>query len=130
LEVQVQTFLHPDTKTFTATAEGAVTQYHVLKRGTDPSYQVATSGAATDVPAGVAPAAAATGTLLPVVRFGPAYVIAAAPITAGAAIQSNGDGKVKTLVATGYSLGWAEEAAAADGDVIKAWIQMSMIPKA
>lgn len=51
--------------------------------------------------------------------MGTAKVVAAAAITLGDYVQSNGDGAVKTAVSTGYIIGRALNAATAAGDIVE-----------
>jgi hypothetical protein len=108
-------------------ADAAIaTRFFVVKQGSDADH-IAASAANTDIPLGVCtdePTAAEESANVAI--FGAAQgtikVVAQAAITAGALVQSNGDGKIITLKATTgtwYILGRAITAAAADGDVIE-----------
>ena len=85
--------------------------------------QVTVSASATDNPIGVA-MDAPDNILDPInVRLleapGTCLMVAAAAITAGDLVQSNGDGAVKTAVSTGYPIGRALMTAGAAGDMIE-----------
>lgn len=104
-------------------ADAAITRYHLVKAGSD-SQHVAVSAGATDVIRGVAldQAEAAEDPIAVFVlgaAAGTVLVVAAAAISEGALVQSNGDGTVKTAVSTGYPIGRALQAAQAAGDVIE-----------
>lgn len=81
------------------------------------------SASATDIPIGIAQDAPdADGDPINIRllnSMGTARVVAAAAITLGDYVQSNGDGAVKTAVSTGYIIGRALMAAGAAGDVIE-----------
>lgn len=67
---------------------------------------------------GVCNADTAVGLEAPVTAIGIALVTAGAAVAAGAEVESNAAGKAITLAA-GVSNGYALDAAAADGDVIR-----------
>lgn len=103
-------------------ADAAITRFHVVKIGSDGDH-VAVSAGATDISYGVAQDAATAAedhiTIAMIPGGGATKVIAAAAISNGALVQSNGDGKVKTAVSTGYVIGRALQAALGDGDEIE-----------
>ena len=104
-------------------ADAAITRNHLVKIGSD-AVHVAVSAGATDKTLGIAQdQAEAAEDAIQVAVLGACHgtqiVIAAAAITLGDWVQSNGDGKVKTLVATGYAIGRALQAASGDGDLIE-----------
>jgi len=108
------------------------TNHLVVVLDTAAANSVEMSAANTDVPIGVLRSTGATaGDLVDVVMFGIAKLTAGAAITRGAHLQLSGatDGKVKTLVATGYDIGTALESAAS-GDIFEAFINIIGIPKA
>lgn len=76
---------------------------------------IATSGAKA---LGTNPVTAAAGEQLPVDAIGVILVEAGAAIAAGAQVQADATGRAITLAA-GTSNGWALDAAAAAGDVIR-----------
>ena len=82
--------------------------------------ECATSAGATDICIGIAQnAASAAGEAVSVAIIGLSFAVAVAAVTKGVLIQPNGTaGKIKTAVSTGYAMGLAVEAAAADGDLI------------
>jgi len=107
----------------TLIADAAITRYHVVKIGTDEAH-VAVSASATDIPIGIAEdAALAAGDPVSVALIpgcvGTTICIATGVIAAGALVQSNGDGTVKTAVSTGYAIGRAIQASGATGDQIE-----------
>lgn len=104
-------------------ADAAITRYNLVKAGSDVEH-VAVSAGATDIIRGIAldQAEAAEDPIAVFVlgaASGTVLVVAAAAITLGDLVQSNGDGKVKTCVSTGYPIGRALQAAQAAGDVIE-----------
>ena len=112
-----------DTGRISYIADAAITRWHVVKIGSTAAH-VAVSASATDVSYGVAEdEAEAAGDMVRVAVFGAATgttkAIAAAAITHGALVQSNGDGKVKTAVSTGYAIGRALTGASGDGDLVE-----------
>lgn len=114
-------------KTFLADA--AITRWHVVKLGTDENH-VATSASATDTPIGIAEDAADAAedpvsvALIPGC-VGTTLCVATGVIAAGVLVQSNGDGTVKTAVATGYVIGRTLQASGATGDIIEVAILYS-----
>src|ERR1019366_5064133 len=84
------------------------------------------SASATDVPIGIAQDQPDVDGDPINVRLlstsGTARMVAAAAITLGDFVQSNGDGAVKTAVSTGYIIGRALVAATAAGDIIEVMV--------
>jgi hypothetical protein len=98
----------------------AITKYAPVKIASQSDGEGATSAGATDICVGLAQhAASAAGESVNIAFLGVSKAVASAAITKGALVQPTGSaGKVKTAVSTGYALGIALEAAAADGDEI------------
>ncbi len=108
-------------KTYLAAA--AISRYNLVKIGADATH-VAVSAGATDKILGIAldQAESAEDPISVAVLGackGTQLVIAGAAITLGDWVQSNGDGTVKTLVATGYAVGRALNAASGAGDLVE-----------
>lgn len=107
-------------------ADGAIGRYKIVITGaTSPTNEYVAIGAgATEKPLGITlDEAEAAGDPISVAVLGACHgtqlVIAAAAITLGDWVQSNGDGNVKTLVATGYAIGRALNAASGAGDLVE-----------
>jgi hypothetical protein len=103
-------------KTYTATAVALDAYVRVKKSGAN----VAVAGAG-EVAIGVTLANCAASGKVPVLLFngvGTALIKAGGAITAGAAVYGIADGKIDDT-GTGAPVGYAEEAATADGDVIE-----------
>ncbi len=58
---------------------------------------------------------------------GTARMVAGAAITAGALVQSNGDGAIKTAVSTGFVIGRALNAAGAAGDIVEVMLYTTAV---
>ncbi len=107
-------------------ADAAIARHMLVVRGagTPTSEYVKIGASATEKPLGVAlDEAEAQHDVISVAVFGACkgtqLGIAAAAITIDDWLQSNGDGKIKTLVATGYCIGRALNAASGDGDLVE-----------
>ncbi|MDA8113958.1 MAG: DUF2190 family protein [Acidithiobacillus sp.] len=103
----------------TKLADAAISEYYVVKRGTDDSH-VATSAVAAEACLGIANEAAATGQQVTVNLLGYSFAIASAAIAAGGKIMSSGDGRVAPATAAAgvnaHVLGIAVGKATAAGD--------------
>lgn len=104
-------------------ADGAIGRYKVVIIGSDEQH-VAIGASATETPIGIAEDAAdaaedAISVALIPGCVGTTFGVAAAAIADGALVQSNGDGKVKTAVGTGYVIGRALNNAQGDGDLVE-----------
>lgn len=101
-------------------AGGTINPYRVVKLSAADTFVV--SDAIADLSVGVSgPTTLATGDQFPVQTDGVAMLTASAAISAGAEVMvtASGAGKISTLAgATARSIGQAQNAAAADGDVI------------
>jgi hypothetical protein len=108
-------------KTFLADA--AIARWSVVIIGTDENH-VAIGASATELPIGIVEDQALAAedpvsvALIPGC-VGTTICIATGVIVAGALVQSNGNGTVKTLVSTGYAIGRAIQASGATGDQIE-----------
>lgn len=107
-------------------ADGAIGRFKVVIRGatTPVAEYVAIGAGATEKPLGITlDEAEAAGDPIAVAVLGACkgtlIVTAAAAITIDDWVQSNGDGNVKTLVATGYAIGRALNAASGVGDLVE-----------
>lgn len=127
-----------DWVTFAAayTADARSPKYAVVKRGADGDH-IRISASATDEPIGVCTDGGAdtiTEDPLNVILFGAArgtvLMVAAAAIVQDEYVQSNGDGAVKTAVATGFVIGRTVTAAGAAGDVIEVIPMLNELAKA
>ena len=103
-------------------AEAAIPAYRLVKLGAAVN-SVVLAAAATDLTCGVShEVTAAIGERVDVNKIGIAYVEAGAPIARGAPITSDGTGRGVTAApaagANNRIVGFAEEAAAAAGDII------------
>lgn len=100
-------------------ADGAITKYRVVVAGTADGEVAQGSTAGTVVPWGVAAGTAADDGMVDVHVGGTAKACAGAAITKGAKVTFDANGKViAATAATEHILGFAEKAAAADGDLI------------
>lgn len=102
-------------------AGGTVTKNRLVKVHTT-ANQVIHTAAIADQALGAAMESAASGEMVPVQIFGKAKLTAAAAISAGDPVMpdSGGGGKIATSAgATAVSIGFATQAAGADGDVIE-----------
>ena len=115
----------------TMVAGGTVTK-NALVEVDSTANQVTVSNSANDLCIGFAQNAAASGAPVAIGNTpGKVYEgIAAAAITFGAAVQSNGDGKIKTATTAGYPVGVALEAATANNDVIRVLWCPTLTPRA
>lgn len=107
-------------------AGGTIAQYRAVVLDST-AGQVVAGSAITQVAIGASLQSASSGETVPVQRFGKAKLTASAPISLGAQVMitASGAGKVSTAAgATAYSIGIAEEAAGADGDII----EVTLIP--
>jgi len=104
----------------TLLASAAITKYAPVTITSESDGECKTSAGATDICIGIAQnAASAAGESVSVAYLGLTLAKASAAITKGALVQPTGTaGKIKAAVSTGYALGTAMEAAAADGDLI------------
>lgn len=112
-----------DTGRKTYFADAAITRWSVVEIGTDENH-IQMSNAATDTPIGIATdSATAAGDPVNVFLIpggvGTTLAIATGVIAAGALVQSNGDGTVKTAVSTGFVIGRTLMASGATGDLIE-----------
>lgn len=104
-------------------SDAAIARWAVVKLGSDENH-IASSASATDTPIGIAEDEATEAEYPVSVALIPGCVgttlcIATGVIAAGALVQSNGDGTVKTAVGTGYVIGRAINASGATGDLIE-----------
>lgn len=111
-------------KSYKADAAIARNMLVVRGAGTPTSEYVKIGAGATEKPLGIAlDEAEEAGDVIAVAVLGACVgtqlVVAGAAITIDDWVQSNGDGKVKTLVATGYAVGRALNAALGDGDLVE-----------
>lgn len=118
---------------FTAIATGPLAQrFLVVKGGT---VQGKTPGAAmasavTDSVIGIAQTDALSGDAIAVCPFGQSKAIAGAAINAWAELTTNASGRVVTAASGDAGLiGYAIEAAAADGDELRIWVQRQRMTK-
>ncbi len=122
----MSSFVEHQVKTYTATA--ALAAYIRVKLV---SGEVVVAGL-NEVAIGVTLANVAAGGLVPVRlfnSFGTAFMTAGAAITRGAAVFGAASGKIDDT-GVGPAIGYAEEAATADGDVIEVLLRGQIAPAA
>ena len=126
-----------DFSTFAATyavANPQAVKYMVVKVGADAAHFLVSAGATDEVIGVTTDAADNDDDPVNVAVFGAVKgtvrVVAAAVIAQWEYVQSNGDGAVKTAVATGFVIGRAVQAAGALGDIIEIVPMVNELAKA
>lgn len=117
---------HVDYQVKAYTAGAALEPYIRVKK----SGATVVAAGAGEAAIGATVARAASGDKVPVRlfnAFGTALLTASGAITANAAVYGTASGKIDDT-GTGAIIGYAEEAAAADGDVIEVLIRGSVVP--
>lgn len=104
----------------TLKSAAAITKYAPVTITGQSDGECATASGATDICIGIAQqAASAAGEAIRIAFLGLTKAKASAAITKGVLVQPTGSaGKIKAAVSTGYAMGIAMEAAAADADLI------------
>ena len=105
---------------FTLVAANAIAQYHIVQASGTGYGGMATTD--TQVLVGVAQQAVIADDSISVCPLGLSKVVAGASISLGARITSNASARAVAATSGDVILGYAREAATADGDVITAFI--------